>query len=131
MAQRRGVGSKDGPRSGIERQISGSIGPLYSSRISKRVIPPLAGLNWKVLTPLNRPSGIPPLQTIRRGGSSSLTVTGKARFGFASEVTLIRSPRAIRPSTETTPESQLGICAASVRISQTRSGVASISALDS
>ncbi|HKG67051.1 MAG TPA: hypothetical protein VKB28_23485 [Solirubrobacteraceae bacterium] len=55
---------------------------------------------------MNSPSGIPPLQTIRSPGANSVTFTGKARFGLASETTLIFSCGAIVPSTRTTPESQ-------------------------
>ena len=49
---------------------------------------------------------MPPLHTIRRF-SSSVTFTGKARPGLASEWILSFSPGASRPSTRT-PESQFG-----------------------
>ncbi len=97
--------SKLGPRSGIERQISGSSGPVYSSRMVKRVAAPSAA-SVNVRTPLKSPSGMPPLQTIRSPGANSVTLTGKARFGLASETTLIFSCGAIVPSTRITPESQ-------------------------
>ena len=51
---------------------------------------------------------MPPLQTIGSPGTTSVTFTGKARFGLAAETTLIFSPGAIVPSTRTTPESQSG-----------------------
>src|SRR5579864_665063 len=44
--------AKDGPRSGIERQISGTSGPVYSSRIVKRVEPFPWEDKEKVRTPL-------------------------------------------------------------------------------
>src|SRR5262249_36156329 len=76
---------KDGPRSGIEGQISGSSGPVYSSRTVNSVTPPAFGARVNVRTPLNRPSGIPPDQTIRRPGTNSVTLTGNARPGLAFE----------------------------------------------
>ena len=97
--------SNEGWRSGIERPIIGSSGPLYSSRIAKRVRLP-SGTSENVRTPLKRPSGIPPVQVIPRPGSNAVTLTGKARLGFASDVTLSFSPGAIRPSSERTPEFQ-------------------------
>ena len=51
---------------------------------------------------------MPPDQTMRPGFSNSVTLTGKARFGFASLRTVIFSPGAIVPSTSSTPESQAG-----------------------
>jgi DNA-binding transcriptional ArsR family regulator len=99
---------------------------VYSSRITKRVAPS-SGVSVNVRTPLNRPSGMPPLQVMRSAGENSVTLTGNARPGLASETTLIFSRGAIRPSTRTTPESQSGYDAASVRIPQTTSGRASIS----
>jgi len=53
----------------------------------------------KVRTPLKRPSGIPPDQTIFCAGTNSVTLTGKVRPGFALDTTLIVSPGAMRPST--------------------------------
>ena len=96
--------SNDGPRSGIERQIIGSSGPVYSSRIVKRV-PPSSGASVNVRTPLNSPSGMPPDHAIARSGSNRVTLTGNARPGLASETTLTFSPGAIAPSTFCTPES--------------------------
>jgi DNA-binding transcriptional ArsR family regulator len=48
----------------MERQISGMRGPVYSSRMVNRVEPSVPGARVKVRTPLNRPSGMPPLQVI-------------------------------------------------------------------
>ena len=91
----------------MERQIIGSSGPVYSSRTSNFVAPSPCGESVKVRTPLKSPNGIPPVQVIRWPGANSFTLTGKARFGFASETTLIFSPGAMRPSTRTTPESHV------------------------
>ncbi len=100
--------SKAGPKSGIVRRISGSSGPLKCSRISKRVAESGPGVSVNVRTPLKSPSGIPPVQVIRAGGSNSVTRIGNPRPGFSSEKTLSFSPGAIRPSTFSTPESQSG-----------------------
>src|SRR5205807_719138 len=51
---------KEGPRSGIEGQIIGSSGPVYSSRMWNFVEPFPSGASVYVRTPLNNPSGIPP-----------------------------------------------------------------------
>jgi hypothetical protein len=51
--------SKEGPKSGIERHISGSSGPLKLSRISKRVDEFGPGVSANVRTPLKSPRGIP------------------------------------------------------------------------
>ena len=90
------------------RQMSGSSGPVYSSRMVKRVRPSPSEVSRKVRTPRNRPSGMPPAQVMRWPGTRSVTVTGKARPGLASETTLILSPSAIVPSTLRTPESHAG-----------------------
>lgn len=45
---------------------------------------------------------------MRSPGTSSVTVTGKARFGLISEYTLSLSPDPIEPSTLATPESHSG-----------------------
>jgi hypothetical protein len=71
-----------------------------------RVAPSPWGDSVKVRTPLNSPSGIPPVQVIRWPGLNSVTLTGKARPGLTLETTLIFSPGAMRPSTRTIPESQ-------------------------
>ena len=68
--------SNEGPRSGMERPISGRSGPLKSSRMSKRVEPLSSGVRVKLRTPLNSPSGIPPVQVIWRPGLTSSTLTG-------------------------------------------------------
>jgi hypothetical protein len=62
----------------------------------------------KMRTPLNNPNGMPPDHVIRRPGLKSVTSTGKARSGLASDLTLIFSPSAMWPSTYWTPESQEG-----------------------
>src|SRR5215204_2604919 len=67
----------------MDRQISGRRGPVYSSRMVNRVVPSVPGARVKVRTPLNRPSGMPPLQVIRWPGVKSVTLTGKARPGLA------------------------------------------------
>jgi hypothetical protein len=90
---------------GIDRQITGSSGPVYSSRTVNMVASP-SGASVNVRTPLNSPSGIPPDQTIRRPGSKTTTSTGKAHPGLTFEKTVIFSSGAIRPSTRSTPESQ-------------------------
>ncbi|MGZ8599884.1 MAG: hypothetical protein ACXWX6_06680 [Actinomycetota bacterium] len=41
------------------------------------------------------------------GGSNDVTFTGNARFGFATDTTVIFSPCAIVPSRHTTPESHV------------------------
>src|SRR4051812_37477391 len=74
---------------------------------------------------------MPPVQTIRRPGSSSVTFTGKARSGLASVTTLTFSPRATRPSTSRTPESHRGHPGVSVSTAHTASGLASIVAAKS
>jgi hypothetical protein len=51
--------SKEGPKAGIERRISGSSGPLKLSRISKRVDEFGPGVSANVRTPLKSPRGIP------------------------------------------------------------------------
>ena len=60
--------SKDGARSGIERPIRGRNGPLKSSRMWKRVDPFPSGVRVNLRTPLNSPSGIPPVQVMRCAG---------------------------------------------------------------
>ncbi len=77
---------------------------MYSSRTVKCVFAP-SGTTANVRTPLKRPSGIPPLQVMVRGGSNAVTLTGKARPGLASETTSTFSPGAIVPFTRSTPES--------------------------
>ena len=72
------------------------------------VAPSPCGASVKVRTPLNSPSGIPPVQVIRWPDVNSVTRTGNARPGLACETTLIFSPGAMRPSTRSTPESQAG-----------------------
>src|SRR4029453_15687974 len=62
----------------MDRQIRGSRGPVYSSRMVNRVVPSVPGARVKVRTPLKRPSGMPPLQVIRCPGANSVTLTGKA-----------------------------------------------------
>ncbi|MGZ8606913.1 MAG: hypothetical protein ACXWXQ_07705 [Actinomycetota bacterium] len=57
--------------------------------------------------PRNRPSGIPPVHVMDLGGSNVVTFTGNARFGFATDTTVIFSPCAIVPSRRTTPESHV------------------------
>jgi hypothetical protein len=89
----------------MERQISGRRGPVYSSRMVNRVEPSVPETRVKVRTPLNRPSGMPPLRVIRWPGVNSVTFTGKARPGLALDTTLIFSPGAMLPSTRSTPES--------------------------
>ena len=74
---------------------------------------------------------MPPLKTIRRGGSRAVTVTGKARPGETSVRMVIFSPAPIRPSTEVTPEFQSGQAGASVSTVHTASGGASIVAVAS
>src|SRR4029450_1330766 len=83
----------------------GQEGPVYSSRTVNRVAPSVPGARVKVRTPLNRPSGMPPLQVIRWPGLNSVTLTGKVRPGLALETTLIVSPGTMAPSTRSTPES--------------------------
>jgi len=78
---------------------------VYSSRTLKRMPPSVPGARVKVRTPLNRPSGMPPLQVIRWPGLNSVTLTGNARPGLALEATLIFRPGAMAPSTRSTPES--------------------------
>lgn len=78
---------------------------MYSSRTLKRMPPSVPGARVKVRTPLNRPSGMPPLQVIRWPGLNSVTLTGNARPGLALEATLIFRPGAMAPSTRSTPES--------------------------
>src|SRR5688500_16687151 len=68
---------------------------------------------------------------MRRGGASSVTLTGNALPGFASTSTLSFCPSPAVPSTRLTPEFQLGHACTSVRTSPTRSGAASIVALAS
>jgi hypothetical protein len=94
-----------GAQVGMERQIMGRSGPVYSSRTVNRVAPSVPGARVKVRTPLNRPRGIPPLQVIRLPGVTSVTLTGKARPGLTLDTTLIFSPGAMLPSTRSTPES--------------------------
>jgi hypothetical protein len=89
----------------MERQIRGSSGPVYSLRMVNRVAPSDPGARVKVRTPLNSPSGMPPVQVIRRPGLNSVTLTGKARPGLALETTLISPPGAMLPSIRSTPES--------------------------
>ena len=48
------------------RQIIGSSGPVYSSRMWNRVGPPSSGFSVNVRTPLKSPSGMPPLQVMLR-----------------------------------------------------------------
>ena len=57
----------------MQRQIIGRRGPVYSSRMVNRVAPSLPGARVKVRTPLNRPSGMPPLQVIRSPGLNSVS----------------------------------------------------------
>jgi len=64
-----------------------------------------SGVSEKLRTPLNSPSGIPPLHVMARAGSNAVTLTGNALPGLASETTFIFSPGAIDPSTRWTPES--------------------------
>jgi DNA-binding transcriptional ArsR family regulator len=116
--------------SGIVRHISPVSGPVYSSRIVKRVAPP-SGVSVNVRSPLKRPSGMPPVQVILSSGLSSVTFTGNARFGLTSEVTFSLAPGSIRPSSCFTLESQDVYAGASVRIAQIAPGSASISAVDS
>jgi hypothetical protein len=89
----------------MERQIIGRRGPVYSSRLVNRVAPSVPAARVKVRTPLNRPSGMPPLQVIRWPGLNSVTLTGKARPGSALETTLSLFPGVMLPSTRSIPES--------------------------
>src|ERR1700689_3638333 len=118
--------SNDGPRSGIDRQINPSNGPVYSSRTWNAVPPVPSGDTLKVRTPRNRPRGIPPLNRSRAGGSKSVTLTGKARPGAAWDRIVIFSPGAIRPSTPSTPESHDGQAAPSASTAHTASGLDAI-----
>jgi hypothetical protein len=52
------------------RQITGSSGPVYSSRMWNRVGPSADGASVNVRTPLHRPSGMPPLHVMLRPGGS-------------------------------------------------------------
>ena len=77
----------------------------------------------KVRSPLNKPSGMPPDQTMRFAGVNSATLTGNARPGLTLACTVIRSPGAMSPLILETVLFQAGYRAASVRRAQMRSGV--------
>ena len=88
--------------------MSGAIRPVYASRIENSTVPLAPGFNSNVRVPVNNPSGIPPIQTILRHISHSLTFTGKARPGLIFACTVMRSPGAMVPSTRSTVWSQPG-----------------------
>jgi hypothetical protein len=118
--------SNAGCRSGMERQINGAMSPVYSSRMENSTSPFKPGVSVNVRCPLKSPSGMPPVQTMLRGGSNSATVTGNARPGLIFGCTVTRSPRAILPSTFSTVLFHRVNLAASVSKAQMRSGVARI-----
>jgi hypothetical protein len=89
------------------------------------------GVSVNVRTPRNRPSGIPPVHTIRCGGWNSATVSGNARPGLIGTNSFILRPGAMSPSTRSTAGFHSGYPDASVRISHTFSGAAAMRALDS
>src|SRR5712692_3743462 len=84
------------------------------------------GTREKVRSPLKRPSGMPPVQTIFLLGTNSLTLTGKARPGLIFAYTVTFSPGAIFPSTLSTVGFQDGQAGASVNSFQITSGAALI-----
>ena len=107
------------------RQISGSIGPVNSSRITKSV-PPAAGVNVKFRTPRKRPAGRPPSHTIRSGASIAVILVLKPRSGTASDQRVNVSPGSIRPSMRWMPVSAAISRSPSVRAAQTTAGSAAM-----
>src|SRR6185369_6860844 len=116
----------DGARSGIDLVMRPASGPVYTSRIAKRTFPSDCSVRVYARVPVNRPSGIPPRQTMRWPGVNSTTVTGNPRLGFTSGKTVTLWPNAIVPSTRTTAESQSVHRGPSTRTAQTASGLASM-----
>ena len=106
--------------------MSGAISPENASRMSNSV-PPSFGVSRYVRTPLNRPSGIPPVHTIRWGGSNALTRTGNARPGLSVVYTRSFPPGAMAPSTFSIVGFQVVHWAPSIRTAQTASGGAPMS----
>jgi len=113
----------------MERPIKGAINPEYSSRIANSVSPLEAGVSVNVRSPLKSPRGMPPVQTMRRGDSNAVTLTGNALRGFTFGRTVTRSPGAILPSIFSTVLFQRVYSAASVNNDQMRSGVERIDTL--
>jgi hypothetical protein len=118
--------SKDGPGSGIDRQISRSSGPLYSLAhperdLAVRSLGHLVGADAAEQTERH-----PPAEPQVSRGSNRVTLTGNARPDAACERILTVSFTAIRPSTASTPESQFGQLAPSLSTAHTASGLAAI-----
>ena len=88
--------------------IDPARGPLYSSRMVNSVPPELFAVSVYVRTPLNRPSGVPPVNSRLPGPANLVTVTGNVRPGATFDWILSFLPSAIVPLMDATPESQFG-----------------------
>ncbi len=102
------------------------IGPVKTSFIEK-VHPLVVGVRLNERVPVKSPNGMPPVQTMRPGGSKACTLGANVLSGATSDLIFIFAPGAMSPSKCRRPKVSGALGNSLVNMCQTASGDAEIS----